>query len=1324
MMMISKILSKKNEYDKILLSLVCCIITLLSANIAKATIGDVYAQGTIYNAATYSSHPSYFGHSDKLNVVDLNVGSGSADCNVPIYAPEPGGTVTKIYINNSGWGNAITWTKGSESIFIAHLSAFENHGSVDGGEVIGYVGSTGNSTSCHLHIESNQGRLVLSGDQIIPEYWYNGPPYTSGGPSTGAGVTVFEFWRRSDPIYASNQNGQDNFDAQYKIRNDGSGSITIDDMAIAILKDGAFLFDCWLKNSSTIISGSGTYQTGIHYCEIYNSGSYSTEARLKINGEWHPAYESLSFTVLSQQSTLPDLIVQSPSVNDASLTPGQLFIIYATVKNQGSGSSNSTTLRYYRSTNSIISASDTQLGTDPVSGLSPNGTSSENITVSAPATDDTYWVGACVDAVSGESPTDNQCSAGVQITVTKPTAGTPSSITVPSSDSDGSYTVSWGASSTSSVSYVLEEATNSNFSSGLRTAYSGSSTNTTITGRSSGSTYYYRVKAIRSGYTDSSWRTGLNGCSVTIAQNNNNWPMFHHDTANTGSSPDTGVPPQVEMIWQYYCRGGYSPAIVDGRVYFGASNMSGDDVIALDAGNGSLIWSYNFGGNAYVDATAPTVVNGSVYVTGSEDSNSNGKVYSFDATSGNVNWSYTIGDYIFKSSPKVIDGKVYFGASDNKVYSLDADNGSLLWTYTAGSNVSSTPAVAAGVVYIGSNDHKLYALNADTGNLIWSYDTDLDGYNGSIQNAPAVYEGKVYFRSGNDYTYCLNANNGSVVWKRQTDGGQNSIAIANGIAFIGDYSGSIYGLNADNGNIVWSYATGTQIASSPVIANGVLYIVIGGDNDADLVALNALNGSLLWNIDIGNRSFISSVPAIADGRIFVSDKDSYLYAFGTAPPDTTSPDTSITGGPSGTITYKDVTFTCSGSDDVTSTSNLVYSYKLDGYDSGWSSYVSSTSRSYSDLSNGPYTFYVKAKDEAENIDSSPASRSFTVNYTAPDNTAPVVSAGDDKTESTAFTQTATATDANVMTYVWSKHSGPGAVTFGAPNALSTTIWASADGTYAIRFTATDAAGNSAFDDMSLLWDTEAPTVAIGNPSVTVTKGGPVTYTVTYTGAATITLTALNVTLNKTGTANGTVNVNGTGNTTRTVSISGITGDGTLSISMAAGTASDNAGNLSDASRAGETFTVDNTAPVTTANPPAGTYGSAQNVTMSANEQVTIYYTTNGTDPTEGSTIYSGPISIAETTTLKYFAKDTVGNVETVKSQTYTIDASLNGIPGDMDGDDAVTLADAIIALQVMVGMQPQGLREDYATSGADVNGDDRVGMAEVLYILQKAAGMV
>ena len=100
--------------------------------------------------------------------------------------------------------------------------------------------------------------------------------------------------------------------------------------------------------------------------------------------------------------------------------------------------------------------------------------------------------------------------------------------------------------------------------------------------------------------------------------------------------------------------------------------------------------------------------------------------------------------------------------------------------------------------------------------------------------------------------------------------------------------------------------------------------------------------------------------------------------FTVAVPDTTPPETSISSGPSGNIDYDDAEFTWTGEDEVTSTSNLRYSYVLEGYDEGWSSWTSDTSRSYRDLPNGGYTFMVKARDEAGNEDPTPAERGFTI----------------------------------------------------------------------------------------------------------------------------------------------------------------------------------------------------------------------------------------------------------------------------------------------------------------------------------------------------------
>ena len=95
------------------------------------------------------------------------------------------------------------------------------------------------------------------------------------------------------------------------------------------------------------------------------------------------------------------------------------------MSNAGDGESSSSTLRYYRSTDSTISSSDTQVGTDAVGALAASGTSAESISLTAPSTAGTYYYGACVDAVTDESDTTNNCSASVTIAVEEESSGQP-----------------------------------------------------------------------------------------------------------------------------------------------------------------------------------------------------------------------------------------------------------------------------------------------------------------------------------------------------------------------------------------------------------------------------------------------------------------------------------------------------------------------------------------------------------------------------------------------------------------------------------------------------------------------------------------------------------------------------------------------------------------------------------------------------------------------------------------------------------------------------------------------------------------------------------
>ncbi|WP_419226889.1 Ig-like domain-containing protein [Alteromonas sp. OM2203] len=159
---------------------------------------------------------------------------------------------------------------------------------------------------------------------------------------------------------------------------------------------------------------------------------------------------------------------------------------------------------------------------------------------------------------------------------------------------------------------------------------------------------------------------------------------------------------------------------------------------------------------------------------------------------------------------------------------------------------------------------------------------------------------------------------------------------------------------------------------------------------------------------------------------------------------------------------------------------------------------------------------------------------------------------------------------------------------GSDNAFSAEITPTADGEVTVDLpinSVDDAIDNTvknpAATQLTVIYESTPtiadPSISISSPSDTGAASGPITYTVTYTDVTQVNLTDAAVTLNKTGDANATAVVTNGDSTTATITLSNITGDGTLGVSIGSNTAR-NSTKLAGGAGPSTTFVVDNTQP--------------------------------------------------------------------------------------------------------------------------------------------------
>jgi PKD repeat protein len=210
--------------------------------------------------------------------------------------------------------------------------------------------------------------------------------------------------------------------------------------------------------------------------------------------------------------------------------------------------------------------------------------------------------------------------------------------------------------------------------------------------------------------------------------------------------------------------------------------------------------------------------------------------------------------------------------------------------------------------------------------------------------------------------------------------------------------------------------------------------------------------------------------------------------------DVTRPNTTISAFPPNPSYVNSATFTFSGTDNATSSSDLTFECKLDS--DAWA--ACSSPKTYSGLANVSHTFSARARDAAGNVDATPASYQWTVKRNQP----PVANAGGPYSgnEGTSINLSAaksTDHENNTVLYEWDLDNDG---QFDDAAGVKSKYTFADNGTYTVSVRVTDAGGLSDIDDATVTVRNVPPVIISFTVTSNVYVGDTVNARVTFKDA--------------------------------------------------------------------------------------------------------------------------------------------------------------------------------------------------------------------------------
>jgi outer membrane protein assembly factor BamB len=152
---------------------------------------------------------------------------------------------------------------------------------------------------------------------------------------------------------------------------------------------------------------------------------------------------------------------------------------------------------------------------------------------------------------------------------------------------------------------------------------------------------------------------------------------------------------------------------------------------------------------------------------------------------------------------------------------------------------------------------------------------------------PIVYDNKVYTLDSEGNVAATSAANGGSVWRvslkpekeRGRAGYGGGLAADDGRIYAATGFGTVVALDAGSGRVIWSKVLGIPIRQSPTVAEGRIFVV---NSDSQLYALSAQDGSELWTasgLPEGAAILSNASPAVSGNIVIVPYPSGEVAAF-------------------------------------------------------------------------------------------------------------------------------------------------------------------------------------------------------------------------------------------------------------------------------------------------------------------------------------------------------------------------------------------------------------------------------------------------------------